>query len=363
MKLAPLQRVIPVFFLLTHSALATSYYWDADKSQKWGSNGSHTKNWVGDNPPPDYANIVFDDSYVSSNQKIQVIGGDKNVGSITFDGKYNYTLYTENDDYVITFDTNGAGTSALNISGTANHAINVNTALANDLKLTQDSNTTFTFGDDLNINDNALSIDTVGTVKIAANLSGKGDLTMNGTGTLELASGASVNVNSIDLSGGSLLLTQDNQVSSGVDLTLSGGTLNLNGNDLSIDSLTLTGNSIIDFGGGDSILNFTDSSSVSWTEGATLTIVNWSGNIGGGGGDQLLFGNSGLTAGQMAQIQFLNPAGESGSYSGAFFGNEVAPDMNPIPEPSAWISGLALTGITAGRRLYRGIRRTKSLNP
>src|SRR5205085_1665247 len=62
-------------------------------------------------------------------------------------------------------------------------------------------------------------------------------------------------------------------------------------------------NSFIALDGNSSRLSFADSSSETWTPGATLVIVNWNGNPSGGGAEQLKFGSnaSGLTASQLAQ--------------------------------------------------------------
>jgi hypothetical protein len=96
----------------------------------------------------------------------------------------------------------------------------------------------------------------------------------------------------------------------------------------------------------------------------TLTITNWDGNPLGSGSEQLLFGNGGVTpglsAGQLAQINFVDPAGfAAGTYSAIFSAtdvNEIVPGI-AIPEPSTWI-GAALALGTIGwtqRKKLRGL--------
>jgi hypothetical protein len=59
-------------------------------------------------------------------------------------------------------------------------------------------------------------------------------------------------------------------------------------------------------------LHFENSSSVDWTRAATLTIKNWNGSLTGGGQHQITVGanQTGLTAQQLSQIRFEDPAGK-----------------------------------------------------
>jgi hypothetical protein len=79
------------------------------------------------------------------------------------------------------------------------------------------------------------------------------------------------------------------------------------------------------------VLRFTDSSGVSWASDGRLTISNWSGATNGGGSDQIFFGASasGLTAQQLSQVQFSNPAGlPNGTYSARILSDgEVVPNQ------------------------------------
>jgi uncharacterized repeat protein (TIGR03803 family) len=72
----------------------------------------------------------------------------------------------------------------------------------------------------------------------------------------------------------------------------------------------LASNSVIDLGPGDAKLSFANSSSEIWNPTAVLSVTNWSGSLHGGGKDRLKFGHHtvGLTASQLSQIRFINPA-------------------------------------------------------
>ena len=82
------------------------------------------------------------------------------------------------------------------------------------------------------------------------------------------------------------------------------GRLQLSGSSGSLSDLQLAT--------GPCVVQFADSSSQAWTNGAMLKIDNWTGSINGGGQSQVFFGNSssGLSASQLAQIQFHFPQGD-----------------------------------------------------
>lgn len=188
---------------------------------------------------------------------------------------------------------------------------------------------------------------------------GSGTLTLEGSdanvydgnttvtaGTLALDKTAGVNAVAGDLivNGGTLLLNESDQIADTSDLALGGGTFATNGNDEALATLTLNTSSTIDLGSGSSVLNFDDSSSVSWVSGQSLFITNWSGSA----TDQVFFGNSGtgLNGSQITQIVFVNPAGYG---TGNFTAEILATgEIVPVPEPSTWImGGLGLIGILA----------------
>jgi hypothetical protein len=91
----------------------------------------------------------------------------------------------------------------------------------------------------------------------------------------------------------------------------------------------LASNATIDLAGSASQLSFANSSGEGWAGGTTLVIADWNGNLSGGGAEQLKFGSnaSGLSAGQLSQIQFSNPAGlAAGTYAAQILSTgEVVP--------------------------------------
>jgi hypothetical protein len=91
-----------------------------------------------------------------------------------------------------------------------------------------------------------------------------------------------------------------------------------------------------------SIMNFANSSSLAWADDSLLTVEGWSGSPYGGGQQQINFGkNSGaLTSGQLAHIQFHDPAGlASGMYPARILANgEIVPTSGTTSQASMSLS-------------------------
>lgn len=135
-------------------------------------------------------------------------------------------------------------------------------------------------------------------------------------------------------------------------LTLANGNWEANTNQQMLGKLLLgisqANNSSIIFPSSPASLYFANSGSVTWSNQALLTIEHWNGSLAGGGPHQLFFGNdsSGLTAQQLAQIQFHDPARTLGTYPATILPNgEVVPTQVLVSRHIG--NGLALSW-TAG---------------
>lgn len=142
-------------------------------------------------------------------------------------------------------------------------------------------------------------------------------------------------------------------------LTFTSGALETQGFGDTLGTLTIassTFGTFIALGTGPSILRFAASQAQPWT--GTLSITNWSGLTAGGGTDQLFFGidATGLTAGQLAAIAFLNPAGFAPGTYPAFL-RSTGELVAVVPEPGTTalllgcfaLLGLRRAGLTRGR--------------
>ena len=123
-----------------------------------------------------------------------------------------------------------------------------------------------------------------------------------------------------------------------------------------VGALTLvgSGNATIDFGNGaSSQLSFASAGTTAWT--GTLSVLNWSGTRGSGGGtDQFLFGNSAnhsnITAGNVNVSFYSGQAATAGSFLGTGSFVNGGSELVPVPEPTALGGAIALYALIALRR-------------
>jgi len=222
---------------------------------------------------------------------------------------------------------------------------------------------------------------TAATGEVTGNISNSGNsntaLEKAGTGTWTLSTtaktysgatsvtGGTLNVSTtlnnstaFNVTGGTLELGANNVLRDLSNLTLgTGGVLQTMGNDETLNALIVTGDATLSLTNIGSVLNFGQSNGTSWT--GILSITGWDGLVLGGGSDQVIFANSGLTATQLDQVNFINPTGFApGVYNAQFIagGNEIVPGVL-IPEPSFAILGaVGALGLCVRRRRSAGDR-------
>ncbi len=194
----------------------------------------------------------------------------------------------------------------------------------------------------------------IGTLTLAAGGTYTGSTTVS-SGTLQV-SGAISGSTALVVGGGTLKLTAANLLNHSAILRLTdSGIVNTGGSSETLGALTLavaTTTAKIDLLSAGT-LTFADSSALSWT--GTLEIDDWAGNPAGGGANAIFFGSSasGLTAGQLAEISFLNPAGfGAGTYSAQILSTgEVVPGV--IPEPGSLATVISGLGMLLGLQRFR----------
>jgi fibronectin-binding autotransporter adhesin len=302
-------------FSVEATAATNTYFWDNGSTNNpgiWGGDGDAENNWTSDTLPGARRNVVFNDAFIPSSPSTQIVTmtADRTVGSMYFSGENAYTINGVGSSRVLTFDAPGGATSHLAITnsatGSADHTINVDVAMVNDLIVDNYvANKTFTFGDVVTTGDNDLTIKGTGTTVFNQDVSGGGVLSKEDTGTLEFKS--LVTVDAMALSGGTLRLDS-------ASITASG-------------ALTISTDSIIDFGTvGGSTLNF---GSLAILSGVTLTLTNWSNAL------DFFYVQSQPTAGTLSQIVFAG--------FGPAAWDPVSKQIRPVPEPATY--GIILTGL------------------
>ncbi len=179
-------------------------------------------------------------------------------------------------------------------------------------------------------------------------LSGAAANTLSGTltverGTVALAKPAGVNAHAgnVIIRGSQnqaiLRWENSNQLPDATTITLAGpeaSRLKLQGHSEVVGQLIVQSDGDIFLGNGATVLRFADSSAAAWTAGRQLVIREWNGSAAGGGAEQVFFGASagGLTAGQLTQVGFMNPAGfAAGLYHATLLASgEVVPSGAPV---------------------------------
>lgn len=152
--------------------------------------------------------------------------------------------------------------------------------------------------------------------------------------------GGQLIVSNIWLAPGAIFDCRSGGISQSGTLTLANATVYGGTGPVQFGQLNLSSggntNSILSMPDGSGTLHFANSSGVLWSNGPVLVVQNWSGSLYGGGQQQIVFGSSamGLTAQQLAQVQFQNPAGlPSGTYPARILPTgEIVPNAGgPLP--------------------------------
>lgn len=229
----------------------------------------------------------------------------------------------------IVLDDSGSGYSQLRLSAANQSILSLSGAATSAVNLSADASPhLLTIGNSLGIN----------ASDFAGVISGSGGLIKDGTST-QILSGANTFTGATTVNAGTLQAAAANALGSTSAITVNSGGLlaisassaihssaliTLNGASsravafsgsiaTSFGLLALSTTSVIDLGSGSVALSMADSNTVSWAEGATLEIWNWSGQATGGGIDRIFFGNSasGLTMQQLASIHIYGDSGQT----------------------------------------------------
>jgi autotransporter-associated beta strand protein len=172
-----------------------------------------------------------------------------------------------------------------------------------------------------------------GTMVLANLNSYSGPTTLN-AGTILLTGSLSA-TSSVTIAGGELTLGSENSINNAAALNLAGGTFDTGDFNATLGLFTLGGSATVDLGGASSILRLANSSAATWLGGSILTIDGWDGLTTGNGDDQVFFGidATGLDAGKLAAIRFLNPDG----FAPGIYNAEILPtgELVAVPEPAS----------------------------
>lgn len=192
------------------------------------------------------------------------------------------------------------------------------------------------FSQDFFLNSNTARFPGSSTTTISGSMQGSnGKVSLTGSGTVILTNANNTYSGHTTVNSGTLRLNPSSNSTMNTEIRLNGGTLSTQGIDAgrtitNSGMLRLDANSTIDLSSNKHDLNLANSSSATWTSGAVLTILNWTGTPGlSGTGGRIFFGTgeTGLSVGQLAQINIV------GFDHGAMMlpSGELVAAPNPLP--------------------------------
>lgn len=263
----------------------TASLWDNQGDSTWGNNN----NWSPSVVPTVGSDILFDNTFISTDQTIDVQAG-REVRSITFDAPVDYTL----NNNTITFDNQGvAGFSGIATSqtrGTGDHTINSDLVAENDIFIRNNNEGALTITGDLDLNNNTVTFDGTGALTSDSGvISGTGDVIKNDSGTVTLSgantysggteinngtlnanNGTALGTGAIDLAGGTLGSTNGSSIANTISvtgdagfngITTTGSITQSGSRDIDLNGSTLAGS--YNIGGGSVTTNVTTDSTIS----------------------------------------------------------------------------------------------------
>jgi len=204
----------------------------------WATNG----NWNPTVVPTIGADILFDNTYVSTNQTIDT-GTNRSVRSLSFDAPSNFTL----NNNTFTFDNQGVpGFSGIAVSqtrGTGTNTINSALSLANSIFIRNNSTGTLSLTGNISAGANAITLDGSGiNTTLSGIISGTGgSIIKNDAGAATLTA-ANTYTGGTTINNGTLNANNATALGTGT-VTLAGGTLGSTNSSSLSNTLALTASS------------------------------------------------------------------------------------------------------------------------
>ena len=223
----------------------------------WGTGASDPLNWAGQTNPTLKSNVIFNSTYVSSAQNIDVNGSDKVITNLYFSGANSYNLSTSESRKLI-FDSNTVnGLTAINLTndagGNAAHTIGLDVQMNKNLDINNNITPTFTNTGNIDTGGNVLGLKGTGTTVLSGAISGAGSLVKSDGGTTRLTgAGANTYTGNTTITAGTLQIEKATALGSTAAGTVvsSGGTLALagSGTTFAAEGLTINGTGVASAG-------------------------------------------------------------------------------------------------------------------
>ena len=219
------------------SSVVANLWTNVNGDSAWGTGND----WYGSPSgvvPSNYADILLDNTYVSSAQTIDV-ASNRTIRSLQIDAPFGYTL----NNGTLTFDTGGiAGPSGIFVSqthGSATQTVNSALALNNAIQIQNNSGGALNLNGTVTTNGNAITLNGNGATTLAGVISGAGAITQSGTGTTTF-SGNNTYSGGTTISAGTLNANTATALGSAA-VALNGGTLGSTNNSTIANTIALNG--------------------------------------------------------------------------------------------------------------------------
>lgn len=211
--------------------------WDAGQGNGLWSSAA---NWRPDVVPSAGSDILLDNTYVSTAQTIDT-GANQKVRSLQIDAPFSYVV----NNNTITFDKGStpsfSGIAVTQTRGVANHTVNSNLALDNDIGIRNNSTGSLSLSGGIALGNRTVAFDGTGNTTATGVISGTGTVTKSQSGTVQL-NAANTYSGGTTVSGGTLSTNNNSGFGTGT-VTLSGGTIASTAANSIPNILTLAGNS------------------------------------------------------------------------------------------------------------------------
>ena len=212
--------------------------WDNQGDSTWGN----ASNWNPANVPGVGADILFDNTYVSTNQTVDT-ESDRTVRAINFDAGFDYTI----NNHTLIFDNGGvagfSGIGTSNTNGSGDHTINSDLQATNDIFIRNNNTGALALNGDLDTGGNTITFDGTGDAASEnGSITGSGDIIKNDSGTLTLT-GSNTYTGTTEINGGTVIAANNNALGTTGSGTTVGasGTLALTNNITVAETLTNNG--------------------------------------------------------------------------------------------------------------------------
>ncbi|HTJ79520.1 MAG TPA: autotransporter-associated beta strand repeat-containing protein [Rariglobus sp.] len=219
------------------SSVVANLWTNTNGDSLWGTGND----WYGSPTgvvPSNYADILLDNSYVSSAQAINV-ASNRTIRSLQIDAPFAYTL----NNGTLTFNNGGVtGPSGIFVTqthGSATQTVNSALVLNNAIQIQNNSSGALNLGGTVTTNGNAIAINGTGASTLSGVISGTGAISQSGTGTTTF-SGANTYSGGTTISAGTLNANNSTALGSG-SVALNGGTLGSTNGSTVANTIALNG--------------------------------------------------------------------------------------------------------------------------